>query len=137
MNHRRQVRIVEVERVRRRAENDGAVFQRFGDLTRRRLAQPGEDAARDIEERALRLAANRRRQVFPARARQEAGQLLRYSALMPAVFTTGAHFAISSRMNVAKASGEPRIGSAPCAWRRPTTSLDSSICPTARFSRST
>ena len=45
------------------------------------------------------FAANRRRQVFPASARQEMRQRPRYSALMPACLTIGAHFAISSRMN--------------------------------------
>src|SRR5205814_4663233 len=97
----------------------------------------GEDAAGDVEERALRFAANVRRQVLPARARDETRERRGHSALTPACLTTGAHFAISSRMNAAKALGVPRIGSAPWASRRSVTSLDSRICPTARFSLST
>ena len=99
VDHRRQVRVVEVERVRRGAEDHRAIVERLRRLPGRGLAQSGEDAARDVEQRALRFAADRRGQVFPARARQEMRERLRYSALMAACLTTGAHFAISSRMN--------------------------------------
>src|SRR6185503_11011884 len=132
--HGRQVRVVEIEGVGRCAENHCRVARCPRDLLRGRLAQAAQDAAGDVDERAFRFLANVRWQLVPLRVDDEAREAGGYSALTPAVLTTGAHFAISSRMNAANASGVPRIGSAPCACRRSATSFESRICATVRFS---
>src|SRR5438067_906745 len=134
-----EMRVVEVERVGRGAENhrtrvDVAGAENVGDRRHRGMTQAAGDAAEDVEKRAFRLASHRLRHLYCGG--DEARELGGYSALMPACFTTGAHLAISARMKDAKASGVPSIGSAPCACRRSTISGEASALPTAPFSLS-
>ncbi len=120
-----QVGVVVVLRRRGRGVDQRIVIgKRAAQDPHRRVGAAGEHAARDVQDRALRLVARRGGDVFPARRREEPRELAGQSSFTPACFTTGAHLALSACMKAPKASAVPGIGSAPCPMRRSRTSGD-------------